>query len=204
MSRKSAFVIRAKPHGTNREQQFLGGTASIGWPRTGSLKGADRAAIERALKVGHSDSATSLSMSQIYNFVHLAVGSLVLTPSYETRDIHLFRTKSAYHYRKAWVEAGNPHTIAVEHLKTVSRDVFPEDVRKALLAAKKTVTDFSKYEAAISAIADARNLDPGGHTATTEISGLREEAVRTLRELLSSKNERIRLQAALALVDQRP
>lgn len=199
---KKVLCVRAKPHDVNREKQFVAGDISIGWPKTGDLNGADRATIQSALEKDRPNGASSLKVSQIHNFVHLPVGSLVLTPSYETRDVHLFRTKSDYRYRKDWRKGGNPHTIEVEHIKTVSRDAFPEEVQRALLAARKAVTDFSKYEPAISAIADGQG-PRGGWPPSTAASPEAVEARNTLRELLSSKDEHVRLNAAMALIGYR-
>ena len=193
-------VVRAKPNLVNREDQFLGGVASIGWPDTGDLAGADRSAIERTLKEHHPSNALSIRISQIHKFVNLPVDSIILTPSYETRDIHAFRTTSSYQYRREWVSEGNPHTIAVQHIKTLPRRAFPDRVQRALLAAKKTVTDFSKYESLISSVlidGPAPKEQTGQHASAPDAEA---EAVRTLRELLSSKDEKVRLQAAIALV----
>jgi len=199
---KKALCVRAKPHGVDREKQFLAGDISIGWPEMGDLDGADRATIQSALEKRRPDVASSLTGSQIYKFVDLPVGSLVLTPSYETRGVHLFRTKSGYRYREDWRKGGNPHTIKVEYIKTVSRDTFPEQVQRALLAARKAVTDFSKYEPAISSIADGQG--PCGDGApSTAASPDAVEARRTLRELLSSEDEHVRLKAAMALLGYR-
>jgi len=199
---KKVLCVRAKPHRVDREEQFLAGDISIGWPEMGDLDGADRPTIQSALEKHRPNGASSLKVTQIYKFVHLPVGSLVLTPSYETRGVHLFRTKSGYRYRDDWSEGGNPHTIKVEYIKTVSRDAFPEQVQRALLAAKKAVTDFSKYEPAISAIADGQG-PRGDGPASTAASPDAVEARRTLRELLSSKDEHVRLKAAMALVGYR-
>lgn len=195
-------VVRAKPHLIDREDQFLAGDASIGWPDIGDLASADRTAIETALKKHYPSQALSIRVSQIHRFVNLPVGSIMLTPSYQTRDIHVFRTTSTYHYRPEWEKEGNPHTIAVEHVRTVPRSAFPDQVQRALLAAKKTVTNFSKYEQLIYPIVSGNWVpqDQSDHDSSTpdEVA----EAVQTLRELLKSEDDQVRLHAAVALVNR--
>ncbi len=195
-------VVRAKPNQIDREDQFVAGDASIGWPHTGDLASADRTAIETALKKHYPSQALSIRVSQIYKFVNLPVGSIMLTPSYQTREIHVFRTTSTYRYRPEWEKEGNPHTIAVEHVRTVPRSAFPDQVQRALLAAKKTVTNFSKYEQLICPIVSGSWVpqDQSDHDSSTpdEVA----EAVQTLRELLKSEDDQVRLHAAVALVNR--
>lgn len=195
-------VVRAKPDQIDREDQFVAGDASIGWPRIGDLASADRTEIETALKKHYPEQALSIRVSQIYKFVKLPVGSIMLTPSYQTREIHVFRTTSTYRYRPEWEKEGNPHTIAVEHVRTVPRSAFPDQVQRALLAAKKTVTNFSKYEQLICPIVSRSWVpqDQSDHDSSTpdEIA----EAIQTLRELLKSEDDQVRLHAAVALVNR--
>lgn len=199
-STKKIFVVRAKPSGINREDQFLAGTVSIGWTTPKSLEGKDRSELERIVKKAYPD-ITSMSITQIYNFVQMPVGSIILTPSYINRDIHVFETVSEYSYNSAWPD--NPHTIKVNHLKTLERNNFPEVVKRALLAAKRTVTNFTKYSNEIQMII-------AGDTVDTDIKGAKLaqksddeiEARQTLKELLKSSDEEIRLKAALALLNK--
>lgn len=204
-NRKNVFVIRAKPHGTNREDQFLSGTISIGWPTKESLEKMDWKAIEKTMKPLYPDIST-ISITQIHNFVRMPVGSIILTPSYKNRDIHVFETISGYSYIPEWStdEIGNPHTIKVNYLKTLIRDHFSETVNRALLAAKKTVTDFSKYSNEILLIISnefENAICPKNEKASQE-KDAELEARNTLKELLKSSNEEIRLKAALALLDK--
>ena len=202
---KKIFVVRAKPHGTDREDQFLAGTISIGWPTDESLRGKDWYAIEKILKPAYPK-ITTMSITQVHNFVHIPIGSIILTPSYKNRDIHIFETISDYSYISEWSneKIGNPHTIKVNYLKTLSRNQFSEIINRALLAAKRTVTNFSKYSNEILMIIEndiANTKDTKGSKSTQE-NDAEIEARRTLKELLKSSNEEIRLKAALALLDK--
>ena len=202
---KKVFVVRAKPHGINREEQFLDGTVSIGWPTKESLKGKSRNDVEATLKPDYQD-ITTVAITQIHNFVNIPVESIIITPSYKNRDIHIFKTKSEYIYVPEWAddEIGNPHTIEVEFIKTVPRNVFSEIVNRSLLAAKRTVTNFTKYTNEIQMI--IKSDDMPFNAAEAKIIGVENyaeiEARQTLKELLKSSNEEIRLKAALALLNK--
>lgn len=202
---KKVFVVRAKPHGIDREDQFISGTISIGWPTNESLKDKDWYAIEKIIKSVNPE-ITTLSITQIHNFVHIPIGTIILTPSYKNRDIHIFETISDYSYIPEWSDdkIGNPHTIKVNYLKTLSRNHFSEIVNRALLAAKRTVTNFSKYSNEILMIIEN---DTGKMRDETGLNCIQKndteiEARQTLKELLNSSNEEIRLRAALALLNK--
>ncbi len=206
------LVVRAKPHNINREDQFLDGIASIGWPTSESFGGKDWDEIKKILedheseKEDHEDKKiiNSIAVTQIHSFVHLPEGSFILTPSCRNRDIHILKTISEYQYKEEWStdDTGNPHTVKAALLKSVHRSVFSAQVQRALLAAKKTVTDFSKYSEEIATIVNDNNDDDKGISESAAITSSSEidlEVQETLRKLLKSKNEEVRLKATLAL-----
>lgn len=192
------FVVRSKPHNIHREEQFLTGIISIGWPTQMSLKEKGRRELEEVLRSKYPD-ISQLSVTQVFEFVRIPVGSIILSPSYETRDIHLFKTTSEYRYVSEWStnEIGNPHVLDAEYIKTVPRSIFSDKVKTALLAAKKTVTEFSKYGNELLGVIndDASIIDTAVVSTSPEM-----EAKETLRALLKSENDEIRLKAALALL----
>ncbi|MCD4652502.1 hypothetical protein K8T06_01040 [bacterium] len=190
------LVVRAKPDMENKEDQFLGGIASIGW-RTGvSLKGKSKEEIGKIIR-SLDENVSKVWITQIDLFVHLPKGSIILTPSYKTRDIHIFKTISEYEYIAEWNDEkyGNPHTIKIKHLKTIPRSILPEAIQRSLNAAKKTVTNFSKYSDEINLIAKTENLDK------EKTFDIRQTAVETIVELLKSDNDEIRFKAALTVLD---
>ncbi|MCP4750681.1 MAG: hypothetical protein GY866_07305 [Proteobacteria bacterium] len=199
---KKVYVVRAKPHGFDREDMFLDGVASIGWPTDVSLEGKSCDEIKDILTEPGYEPKT-IHVTQVHGFVHLPEGSIILTPSYRNRDIHIFETVSSYEYVAAWADwkdPGNPHTIRVKLLKTVSRSEFTEKVQSALLAAKKAVTNFTQHHDVIEGVITGRKTTVG--TAEDKVShddGER-EARQALRDLLKSDSDEIRLKAALALL----
>ena len=199
------FVVRAKPHGFNRETQFLSGIISIGWPTQESLKDKDREELEKILKSEHPD-ITQLKITMVENFINIPIGSIVLTPSYKNRDIHIFATVEEYKYKPEWADdkIGNPHTIRVNHLKTVPRDHFSDITQKALLAAKKTITNFTQYSNEIQMIVTGQEIysHENSKIITRQQHEDHVEARETLKELLKSSDDAIRLKAALALLDK--
>lgn len=202
-STTKVFVVRAKPHGINREKQFLSGTISIGWPTQESLKNKNREELEKILKNVTPD-ITKMSITQVENFINIPVGSIILTPSYKNRDIHIFTTAEEYVYKPEWAdnEIGNPHTIRVNYVKTLSRSHFSDIINRALLAAKKTITNFTKYSNEIQMIIDGNKPCAQANSKSIKLQehGENIEARKTLKELLQSSDDGIRLKAALALL----
>lgn len=138
------LLVRCKPDGTEREDQFLEGIISIGWPTKESLKDKSRSELENIIKKNNYD-PSPLHITQIFNFITLPKGSVVLTPSIRNRDIHIFKTVTAYIHDPVRVEDGNPHTIRGEFIRTVSREMFSDQLQQSLKAARKTVSDLTKY-----------------------------------------------------------
>lgn len=203
MSNPEILVVRSKPHGFDREKEFLNGVISIGWPVGLSFAGASREEIASMLEA--HGKYTELEVSQIFNFVHLPPGSIILTPSTSTREVHVFAETKAYSYRpemdidpgqnQKW---GNPHVIEAKHVRSVSREIFPENVQRALKAARKTVTRFTKYADDIRE-ALARAAQGQATAPPLPEAELKREIVDALRGLLRSPNEDTKLRAALAL-----
>ncbi len=152
----AVFVVRAKPHGVDREDQFLSGIASLGFPGIGQLQNLGKAEILNRLRTPFE--GDSLAATQIANFVALQPGAILLSPSYRTRAIHVFSVIGNYRYVAEWDndETGNPHTLAVKLLATLERDVFSEAIQSALLSARKPVTNFKKYSDEISHLIQQR------------------------------------------------
>lgn len=193
-------IVRAKPDGINREDQFLAGIVSIGWPTNTSLESKDRKAIEAILENAFPD-LSAISITQVCIFTKLSPGSIILTPSYKSRDIHIFRAISSYTFKSEWISEGNPHTVKVEHIKTVKRSEFSEIVNRALTAARKTVTNFDKYSKEIlETLGNGKKPDVEKHPSLQCDTETIAAAHQALKELLKSDNEEIRLKAALALL----
>jgi hypothetical protein len=199
----SVFVVRCKPHDIIKEDEFLKGTLSVGWPSIGDLTGMTRDQIEPIFNstwVGHGP----LRLSQLYSFITIPKCSAVLTPSVYNRDVHLFITTSGYIYNKEQdifdnnadnKDKGNPHQIKAKFIKTLAREDFSTKLQAALNAAKRTVTNLSVYMPEIEAILNNEK------EAVIDIdSKYRDEALETLSKLLKSEDENIRLQAAINLL----
>jgi predicted Mrr-cat superfamily restriction endonuclease len=194
------LLLRAKPNMIDREDQFLDGLLSIGWGLLGDLRGKIKEEVAKLMAEKYPENTGALSTSQVFLFSQLPVGALVLTPSYQTRDIHVFRTKGEYLYDATREADGNQHTIEAEHIVTVRRSAFPEQICRAFLAARKPVTNFTKYRRAI----DACIADPGAQELSVQRDDTRSqaegEAREALRALLKSDIEDVRLRAALGLL----
>ncbi len=192
----NAYILRCKPHSKNREQEFLEGRISIGWPCGKSLSNKSREEIARAY-----EGLTETSVSMISLFVNMPVNSIVLTPSILDKSlVHIFKTVSAYQYD---VDAdnddvGNPHYVSVELLKTVARNDLPPPVIRSLSGARKTLSQISKhYDILDEFICAGFEIEPTEHLLNT---GNKVEALNVLYELLTSENEEIRLNAAMGIL----
>jgi predicted Mrr-cat superfamily restriction endonuclease len=203
---KQVCIVRARPHGINREEQFLhDGVVSIGYPDLGNLqKNSDelrsREEILELIKGEYSDHSSSLAATQVYAFITLPIGSVILTPSIQTRNLHLFETISKYLFveKFATEEIGNPHQIHVKHLKTVSRTVFPLEFQGVLNAAKKAVTKLSGQNQEMVLTVAYSDSSPQLRTLPDDVVAKIEK---TLLGLLESDSREIRVQAAIKLLD---
>jgi hypothetical protein len=196
----NAYILRAKPHGKDQENEFLDGRLSIGWPCDVSFEGMNREELSSILTKKRQD-ITETSVSMVDLFVKMPIDSIVLTPSLQNRSlIHIFRTVSIYKYDQLadGNEKGNPHFVDAIFLKTVARDSLPKAVLRSLSGARKTLSRISQHfdllDDFVSSGFDA-NLDVLPLTIDN-----RAEAMNVLSELLNSETESIRLQAAIAIV----
>jgi hypothetical protein len=198
----NSYILRSKPHDFNREDEFLAGKISIGWPCGVDLEGKDRSAVSAFLhKRYHKITETAVSM--VMMFLSIPVNSIILTPSVNNRNqIHVFRTITAYRYIKEADndEIGNPHTINIEHLKTITRDSLPVAVLRSLSGAKKTLSRISQHSDLLNDFIES-GFDNDVDSVSPSICN-KEEALKVLQELLSSEDESIRLQAALGILNQ--
>ncbi|EMN4468569.1 MULTISPECIES: hypothetical protein [Aeromonas] len=197
----NAYILRCKPHGFNREQDFLEGRISIGWPGVGNLDNKSREEVSELLGQKYGD-LSQISVSMVDLFVNMPVGSIVLTPSIKDKaQVHIFKTSSAYQYDKSADndERGNPHFINVTHVKTVSRANLPPAVIRSLSGARKTLSRISQYfdllDEYISSDFDAESV------VTYAVSEGKTEAFNVLYELLNSEDENVRLKAAIAILE---
>lgn len=197
----NAYILRCKPHGFNREQEFLDGRISIGWPCGVSLESMSRTDISTLLAGKYRD-LSEISVSMINIFVGMPIGSIVLTPSIKDKSqIHIFKTISTYQYDGSAdrSDPGNPHFISVEFLKTVTRANLPPAVIRSLSGARKTLSRISQhFELLDDYISSDFEVES---ESTIHTSENKEEALNVLYELLSSEDENIRLNAAIAILN---
>ena len=197
----NAYILRCKPHGFNREQEFLDGRISIGWPCDKSLAKMSREEISKVLSAKYDD-LSEISVSMVNLFVDIPANSIVLTPSIKNKSlIHIFKATSEYQYDCSADrdDIGNPHYATVEFLKTVPRAGLPKSVIRSLSGARKTLSQiYQHYELLDAYISSDFELD--GSPEITN-SGDKSEASNVLYELLTSENESIRLNAAIAILN---
>ncbi|EGR2498666.1 hypothetical protein DYC00_18465, partial [Vibrio cholerae] len=197
----NAYILRCKPHGFNREQEFLDGRISIGWPCGTSLANKSREEVANDLAKRYPD-LSEISVSMVNLFVDIPTNSIVLTPSIKNKAlIHIFKTTSTYQYDAAADnnDVGNPHYVMAKYLKTVARADLPSAVVRSLSGARKTLSQISQhYDLLDDYIASDFEAEVESEVS---ISGNKAEALNVLYELLASNNENIRLNAAIAILN---
>ncbi|USE70762.1 hypothetical protein CTT31_17205 [Pseudoalteromonas maricaloris] len=197
----NAYILRCKPHGFNREQEFLDGRISIGWPCGTSLANKSREEVAKTLAGRYAD-LSEISVSMVNLFVDMPANSIVLTPSISNKAlIHIFKTTSVYQYDSDadQEDVGNPHYVTVELLKTVSRADLPPAVIRSLSGARKTLSQISQhYDLLDDYIVSGFEAESAPEVTC---SGNKAEALNVLYELLASENETIRLNAAIAILN---
>ena len=190
------YILRSKPHYNNREEEFLNGKISIGWPCNHNLNLKKRAELENILKKRYTD-ISQIQISQVEQFINIPSNSIVITPSLKDKSqVHIFKTIGSYQYdsTKDNDEIGNPHFIEAKLIKTIKKSELPEDIKKSLSGARKTVSNISKHSEVIKLFLKEKD------TNSNNIQ--REKGLKVLEELLNSNNEEIRLKASIELLHQ--
>ena len=190
------YILRSKPHYNNREDEFLNGRISIGWPCNHNLNLKKRPDLEIILKKRYLD-MSEINISQVEQFINMPNNSIVITPSIKDKSqVHIFKTISTYQYdsSKDNEEIGNPHFIDVNLIKTIQKLELPEDVKKSLSGARKTVSNISKHSKLMESF-----LSPKDDILYPQ---KRENVIKVLEKLLHSDNEEIRLKASIELLGQ--
>ncbi|WP_317176034.1 restriction endonuclease [Halomontanus rarus] len=113
-----AWVVRPKPHGTNRLNEFLEGEiVAVGWPSLSDLSTYTKRDIREQIKdiYGQSSHELGQNTGQINRFVNeMSVDDLVLVPS--GGNIYLGKIQGQYEFveERASDEEGYPHQRKVE------------------------------------------------------------------------------------------
>ncbi len=196
----NAYILRSKPHGKHRENEFLAGKISIGWPCGESLEKKTREEISNIL-IKEYPEISEISVSMVGLFVKIPIGSIILTPSLQNKSlIHILKTTNTYKYDSSADNdaIGNPHFIEADYLKTLPRVSLPKAVVRSLSGARKTLSRISQhFDLLDDFIGSGFNAD---EELLSDSTNNKAEALDVLYELLSSDNENIRLQAAIAIV----
>lgn len=191
-----AYILRAKPHGKNKENEFLNGRLSVGWPCGEDFKGKSPEQLSPII-TKHYPKITATSLSMVNLFVNMPVDAIVVVPSLQDRSlIHIFRTVTTYKYDGSadCDVKGNPHFVNAELLKTVVRSNLPKAVFNSLSGARKTLSSISQhYEILDEFIKTDFKVDP-------KLENNYAKAMNILSDLLNSENENIRLNAAIAII----
>ncbi len=202
----STYIIRAKSHGYDYEDEFLDGRISIGWPCKKDLTSSDRGEIKSALQQAYGrDEITETAVSMVEEFMGAPESSIILNPSISNRSlIHIFRTTGTCQYdvSRDNDEYGNPHAIQATHLRTVARSDLPERIIRSLSGARKTVSNISRHSEVIEAFLDSpytENVEK--EERKKKNTAYKADAFLVLYNLLDSESEDIRLKAAIGLLN---
>ena len=96
-----AWVVRPKPHGIDRLEQFIEhDIVAIGWPGVGDLTGVSKSDIRARIEANYDGSAHKLgqAVGQVDRFVNkIATDDYVLVPT--GGDVYIGMVKSGYSWR---------------------------------------------------------------------------------------------------------
>ena len=188
---KKYLLVRAKINDINREDEFKNGLVSIGWSKGVSFKNLTREEFEKIF-----DYKGKTAITQIINFISLKSEDIILTPSIEEKKLYVYKVKSEYSYIKEKEQSGNPHSVKVELLKIIKYTDLPENLKKVIAASRRPVTNIEKYSKNIDMLYSER-------LQKKEILylELKNKSLEILKECLDSKNESVKIQAALGILN---
>lgn len=189
---KKYLLVRAKPHGEDKEKEFLNGCLSIGWPTDFSFEKLTREDLIENLPKDYLESKTAIT--QIENFINLKSGDIVLTPGISKRLIYIYEVTSPYQYQVQ--NEINPHTISAKLIKEISYDELPDQLRRSIKAGRRAVTNLTDYNKDIELL-----FNEEFKTSKEINNDLKERSFEILKDLLDSENESIKLQAALGILN---
>ncbi|MBU9713201.1 hypothetical protein [Evansella tamaricis] len=199
------FQIKTKPHGTDREAEFIHDKfIAIGWPGIGDLTGVGRAEIKERLKNNYPYDGQKLGycLGVVNAFVNtMEERDIVLMSSTRNDHVHIgvvgpYRYEENYDNKKD----GMCHQRSVEWTKFIPRRDLNDKVQE-LLRNRGTLTQF-KYPVEM---AELDSFDETGSFQTeVDVPTVPEEiiqkALRVLEEELDSTDPDRRLAAAVELL----
>lgn len=108
----NAWVVRPKPNGINRVEEFLDqGIVAIGWHEIGNLEGATKSDIRESLEAAHGDWSNrkvGMGVGQIDRFVNtFAEDDFVVVP--DGGDVYIGRIASDYFWNDDAATGGTGH-----------------------------------------------------------------------------------------------
>jgi len=178
----NAWVVRPKPHGYNRLDEFLDqGIVAIGWPDYGNLTGYSKDEIRALIEDRHdwSPQKTGQVVGMINRFINeIEDADYVLVPS--GGNVYLGRIKSDYYFQEdvASDDEGYPHQREVEWLfegNAINRSSLPGKIHDSL---KGRLTVFSADADRVKDLSESE-LDIRGRDRYGE---LQEEYLKRLRQ----------------------
>lgn len=159
-----AWVVRPKPHGTNRLEEFLNqGIVALGWPDLGDLSRYGKEEIRSRIKevYGHSSHKLGQETGQIDRFVNeFSEGDLVIVPS--GGNVYIGEIESGYNYveEKAPDEEGYPHQrdVVWKPDGAIDRTALPGKLHDTL---KGRLTVFSADYSLVAEVQTEAVIKPG-------------------------------------------
>jgi len=187
----NAICLRAKPHGIDREVEFINeGYVSIGWPNLPEIKAGTTAEDLLA----QDSSLSKYDITSILTFRNAEIGCKIIVPGINNKNIvNIFEVvENGYEYRQDKLSNFNPHNLKVKHLCEAKKSSLPDPLPNAIVASRRVISNFSKYRAKI----DLYLLNNGEDFD----DDLFEKSITIIKEALYSGNDSIKLEAAKFVV----
>ena len=147
----TALIVRPKLKKNQRERLVKTGRVPIGYSKLPSLAGLSHPEIVKEVKKAYKNQGKTISR-QLHNFASAETGTVILYPSAEDRQaIHGLQVKNGYG-KNGKEGAIDAHFLDCEYLKEARKDEFSDSLQRAIVAAKRLVTNFSHYLDDIDAV----------------------------------------------------
>lgn len=203
------FQMKSRVEGQERLYEFLSNSfVAIGRNGTGSLKGASKDEIrEKLATLGYKDQSLKTNLGTVNSFINvMQAGDAVLLKDLDYVHIGILQN---YEWQTNYMKIDCAHMRPVEWVGKV-RKVELNDKVQALLRNGPSVTKFQfpfEESGLKRYIKKQVNENDNGSNTSSSINGLEknyeditDKALSTLENLLGSKNENIKLEAAKELI----
>jgi len=134
MTAARVWVVRGGNYNELASQVRAKEAVAVGWPAVGDVASIQtREQLRAAMEEAEPGKGTPDAVGQLFRFAKdIQQGDYILTPEKITKEVHISRCAGPYRFDAGTFSSDYPHIRAVEYLKLVPRQYFPQTVRNTL------------------------------------------------------------------------